>query len=219
MSNRIELILAVECNLSEDQVASEVMGAMRIADPECFVILSPAQPSQSLRDKAEWFFHNNRVTMRGVSAGEYLDKEDFFAFVQSLIDLPLPDGEYWKKQFELLLTNCKKARAYIDEFKGEYYEGQRMIYDVVIEDAEETLKSTPAQEQKQDEWISVQDRLPENNELCNDMVMYWDNKTKCTKIGCYDYETDDWTDWGIGRSISKFIEVTHWQPLPQPPKQ
>jgi hypothetical protein len=61
------------------------------------------QPSQSLRDKAEWFFHNNRVTMRGVSAGEYLDKEDFFAFVQSLTDLPLPASSLkWVKASERL---------------------------------------------------------------------------------------------------------------------
>lgn len=69
-------------------------------------------------------------------------------------------------------------------------------------------------------WISVKDKLPDNAGWCNDIVLFWDCKVKTCRIGCYDYEMGDWTElpWSNGRLILKFEDVTHWQPLPEPPK-
>ena len=74
------------------------------------------------------------------------------------------------------------------------------------------------------EWISVKDRLPQGADgksLCEMVVAYLNNGEVvgqvCTGwlngdkwyliVGCDDY----YTVWGLGA-------VTHWMPLPQPPK-
>ena len=60
-----------------------------------------------------------------------------------------------------------------------------------------------------DRWISVKDRLPDN---CVEVLVY---DTDCgIVIGWYDKEISDFaTDF-----ISPLDAVTHWQPLPKPPK-
>jgi hypothetical protein len=64
------------------------------------------------------------------------------------------------------------------------------------------------------EWISVNDRLPED--ICNCLVYYiedW-NSDKNKKIG-----------WAFFNSDKKFclenyeVEPTHWMPLPEPPNK
>lgn len=54
------------------------------------------------------------------------------------------------------------------------------------------------------EWISVKDRLPENEKH----VLITGNNT--VYVGYYFY--DSWTDLD-GRTVS----ISHWQPLPEPP--
>jgi UDP-2,3-diacylglucosamine pyrophosphatase LpxH len=44
-----------------------------------------------------------------------------------------------KTALQELIDQCKEARVYITGFKGEFYEGQRAIYDIVIESATELL--------------------------------------------------------------------------------
>ena len=60
-------------------------------------------------------------------------------------------------------------------------------------------------------WISCDDRLPEH--LKNVLV--------CTKKGVvieayYDEENKEWT---ITNSESRITNITHWQPLPEPPER
>jgi hypothetical protein len=73
------------------------------------------------------------------------------------------------------------------------------------------------------EWISVEDRLPEPNEGCivaakvgNRMVTDF-----AERVHCYNPRTKETTweweimhDWAEGEGC----EITHWKPLPQPPK-
>lgn len=61
------------------------------------------------------------------------------------------------------------------------------------------------------EWISVKDRLPDDWVLCACV----DNEVH---ILCYDYIMDDWDIWGRPNSCYGKPFVTHWMPLPQPPK-
>ena len=59
-------------------------------------------------------------------------------------------------------------------------------------------------------WISVKDRLPEND---NDVLVY---DTDCgIVIGWYDKEIGDFA----ADFISPLDAVTHWIPLPEPPKE
>ena len=58
-------------------------------------------------------------------------------------------------------------------------------------------------------WISVKDRLPDD---CVEVLVY---DTDCgIVIGWYDKEIGDFA----ADFISPLDAVTHWQPLPEPPK-
>jgi hypothetical protein len=59
------------------------------------------------------------------------------------------------------------------------------------------------------EWISVDERLPENYEHC---LLFLDNETM--EIGCY-HETSN--KFVVGGLVTLNM-VTHWMPLPEAPK-
>ena len=67
---------------------------------------------------------------------------------------------------------------------------------------------TEAISTRQGEWISVNDRLPEN---ASDVLVY----TNAIYIGWYDAHFNHWTVYGFGKAKN----VTHWMPLPEPPKE
>jgi hypothetical protein len=68
------------------------------------------------------------------------------------------------------------------------------------------------------EWISVEDRLPNNG---INILMFMKNKTHSwSQIGCYDSTHNDWCvcNEQLDHVEKDFYEdVTHWQPLPEPP--
>jgi hypothetical protein len=63
----------------------------------------------------------------------------------------------------------------------------------------------------QPQWISVEDRLPDENRLqmSKDVLTIAGNKMS---VKSYDFELKRWNG-------SPHITVTHWMPLPEPPKQ
>ncbi len=70
------------------------------------------------------------------------------------------------------------------------------------------------------EWISVEDRLPENRR----MVLVYTPCDGFMAVGFYVEEKSrsyTWTRWNIitaMRSVKKITKkVTHWMPLPEPP--
>ena len=92
----------------------------------------------------------------------------------------------------------------------------------VIEDAYMTLKNGVTLDNQvassskylaSSEWISVKDRLPEGMDwvlcACVDREV---------RILCYDYIMDDWDIHLRPNSCYAKGFVTHWMPLPQPPK-
>lgn len=60
---------------------------------------------------------------------------------------------------------------------------------------------------KQSEWISVEDRLPEKNVR---VLVYIKSSRSYTR-----FDTDRLDDRGF---VRWFNDVTHWMPLPEPPK-
>lgn len=99
-----------------------------------------------------------------------------------------------------------------DMNKGDYGElcenkGAREAVESCICEAEE---QPAADVQPVNQWISVDDKLPDD---CVEVLVY---DTDCgIVIGWYDKEKGDFA----ADFISLLDAVTHWQPLPEPPKE
>ena len=72
------------------------------------------------------------------------------------------------------------------------------------------------------QWISVKDRLPENDQL---VLVCEDNMTKMSVYhsGIYEHENETWEIYekhccGQLPLYYTNADVTHWMPLPEPPK-
>lgn len=57
-------------------------------------------------------------------------------------------------------------------------------------------------------WISVKDRLPEEDKYC---LIFFNNSAQSKGIDCAYYYGDQ--EWSLEEHI------THWMPLPEPPKE
>ena len=62
-----------------------------------------------------------------------------------------------------------------------------------------------------DKWISVKDRLPEDSVEVN-----LHTRSGIVGTGFYDKYTKSWVQWYSSGSL--LVDVTHWMPLPEPPK-
>jgi hypothetical protein len=63
-------------------------------------------------------------------------------------------------------------------------------------------------------WIDVNDRLPEDTEPVTACFLGWDDM-QFIRVLEYDKETEVWEDW----NCIEHTHITHWMPLPEPPKQ
>ena len=78
-----------------------------------------------------------------------------------------------------------------------------------------------------DGWISVTDRLPDKEEkyyLCYakggyQCICLWTDDIfgLCSTIGSFKNTRDEW-GWSV-HTKPQFDEITHWMPLPEPPKE
>lgn len=69
------------------------------------------------------------------------------------------------------------------------------------------------------EWISVEDRLPKNNNEV--LVCAYNSKRKFSTVFIDEYdEYDEYGRWAeLRRHYNENIwSITHWMPLPEPPK-
>ena len=69
------------------------------------------------------------------------------------------------------------------------------------------------------EWIDVNDRLPENN---SDVLVYdsdYNTVYSANYNSKYFNQTGFWLNEAGGEYQYEFEYVTHWMPLPEPPKQ
>ena len=76
------------------------------------------------------------------------------------------------------------------------------------------MRNQPTIEPKQ-EWISVKDRLPERTLPPHDVLVYHD-------LNCGMFVDRAWYSYDMGKWCSVLgmkLKVTHWMPLPDPPKE
>lgn len=65
------------------------------------------------------------------------------------------------------------------------------------------------------EWISVKERLPEDRHS----VLVYCPYNKCIYTAYYDDFNDEWYHFGRGGRIEVYYTMSHWMPLPEPPKE
>ena len=80
------------------------------------------------------------------------------------------------------------------------------LLDQVLHDIQAMPTLTP-----QNEWISVEDRLPEGHM----QVLMWSARWKIAEAGSY-YNKHFWVYTEIGDGYIA-DNITHWMPLPEPP--
>lgn len=103
-----------------------------------------------------------------------------------------------------------------------YYGDERGCMETMLSDCQAyilTLEADKAKIQaqnaalvKQHEWISVKDRLPE--EPCAVLVVLYGSAV-CVAW----YSRLGWFETGSGMFVSAGHGVSHWMPLPEPPKE
>ena len=90
-------------------------------------------------------------------------------------------------------------------YHKEYVDGVRDEYDDVLK----IICSMETTDVQPNRWISVDERLPQDNK---DVLVYAGRRG--VMIGLYYSFLQTWLDYeGCG------LKVTHWQPLPKPPKE
>lgn len=100
------------------------------------------------------------------------------------------------------------GNSLIEWFRPYLHTGAPIPADVVIEDIRSMPTLTPP-----NEWVSVEDRLPENNAE----VLMWRKKWKIAEAGTY-RNACFWVYDAIGDSY-KADDITYWMPLPAPPEK
>ena len=100
------------------------------------------------------------------------------------------------------------VREKLVELLTEFYGCDPMYYDV---DALAIAQHLITHGVTVQEWISVEDRLPEHG----DVVVVWHTYMEHPFVCKWDERSDCWIDnkWKFGRNT-----ITHWCYLPQPPK-
>ena len=64
-------------------------------------------------------------------------------------------------------------------------------------------------------WISVKDRLPDKN----GQYLCWFGKNIIAKGAAIATYLEMWKSFGSLESLETYPNVTHWMPLPEPPKE
>ena len=100
------------------------------------------------------------------------------------------------------------VREKLVELLTEFYGCDPMYYDV---DALAIAQHLITHGVTVQEWVSVDDRLPEHG----DVVVVWHTYMEHPFVCQWDERSDCWIDnkWTFGRNT-----ITHWCYLPQPPK-
>jgi len=66
----------------------------------------------------------------------------------------------------------------------------------------------------QSRWIPVSERIPEDG---SDILVYCDDGEESRIVAC-NYDNGVWFDC-VFNTVMVFKNITHWMPLPKPPKK
>lgn len=66
-----------------------------------------------------------------------------------------------------------------------------------------------------DKWVSVKDRLPEKS----GEYICWFGANKLAMGPAIETYVDEWKAFGDLITLAKYPNITHWMPLPEPPKE
>lgn len=106
------------------------------------------------------------------------------------------------------------AKDIYKEYAGKGYPKIDLLVLQKIADCERDFLSGASFNQDQCGWISCEDGLPANGPVLGCM------KDTLSIYVCYYKNTVGFQVWGLGREQPILdMKVTHWMPLPQPPKQ
>lgn len=115
-----------------------------------------------------------------------------------------------------MMDNVELADKFIDEF---FPDGTPDSFDSNLDLIAEMM--TQFADRVSNKWISVNDRLPENNEqvLIYSIPLEIESGRKLAPMACYFFDKfKSYYDSDHQRFIDS-TEITHWQPLPEPPTQ
>lgn len=108
-----------------------------------------------------------------------------------------------------------------EEMAEEYLDQDKVACDAIDHDAEDLVKDAfLAGYKAAQQWISVKDRLPREGQDCIfyvDFVDKWDSGSE--RINFQEIGVFNGKDRFDHRSHTDLDRVTHWQPLPEPPKE
>jgi hypothetical protein len=92
---------------------------------------------------------------------------------------------------------------------------EKSCVNVLFEDSADIIQSLSKQlESAQPKWISVEERLPEP---FVSVIVHMPQERPCPTVH-EGYRTKD-GNWYSAHFVREFNEVTHWMPLPEPPKE
>lgn len=97
----------------------------------------------------------------------------------------------------------------VDHCKACPYQPTGLCFRTLLKDA---LASTQQFEAQVPKWISVEERLPDDGV---DVIVYTDRCGGCVEYAYYRYGRCEW----FKNCILLRYNVTHWMPLPEPPKE
>lgn len=100
-------------------------------------------------------------------------------------------------------------------FFGEEQKEAKKLYDDIKKALSEPKNETD------DEWISVEDRLPETNAIGIAHILAYDKCEGIVKADYFDASANYINGsniFEISNTSAQLYKVTHWQPLPKSPK-
>lgn len=110
--------------------------------------------------------------------------------------------------------------AKFNELASKYTDGDKRQRGLAYSTAADIIAFADAADvQPAKPWISVKDRQPKCIHGSSDSVLVYRDNGEC-EVAYLVYDKDDGFYWYTQdeRSAFEFEEVTHWMPLPDPPK-
>jgi len=128
-----------------------------------------------------------------------------------------PDGKGYSRVGENEIEEAAINAGYPQSDKSQFTTTPWGQHNIFIEGAKWALSlPTPST----DEWVDVRERLPKENGNSSIPCLCWDYYHRQIRVLCYNEYHNVWDDEDGDDVYTEAVggKVTHWQPLPAPPK-